>query len=527
MFLNAKNQRHPKQIDAKETRETRGALVALRPRRTQGFPAVSKRNLRPIKLGLVVGSREFFNAAPTLETRKELIAQLDRLNVEYSILPLEATKNGAVQSREDARLYAKHFREQRDSIDGLVICLPNFGDEIAISELVNEARLSVPILLQASNDEVDKVDVHSRRDAFCGKISVTNNFYQYGVRFTDTTSHTSDIGGDEFAGDLDRFVRTCRVVRGLAHARIGSIGARTGSFQTMRFSEKLLQASGLTVVTVDLSEIIFSAQALGDDAPEVRAKLEEIAAYGRIPAHIKREKIVRQAKWTLAVDRWIEENECDASAIQCWRSLQDNFGCATCVTMSMMGEKLMPSACEVDVMGAISMYALALAAEAPSAILDWNNNYGRETDKCVCTHCGNFPKSFIGQTPEISELDVLGTVLGKENCFGAVKGKVMAGPMTFFRASTDDRAGAIKAYVGEGEFTDDPFPMDGGIAVSKVAKLRPLLGFIARNGFEHHVAMVRGHHAEAVHEAVARYLQWPIYHHEHEAQAPSIPGFAA
>jgi L-fucose isomerase-like protein len=174
------------------------------------------------------------------------------------------------------------------------------------------------------------------------------------------------------------------------------------------------------------------------------------------------------------------------------------------------------------------MYALALAAEAPSAILDWNNNYGREADKCVCTHCGNFPKSFIGQTPEISELDVLGTVLGKENCFGAVKGKVKAGPMTFFRASTDDRAGAIKAYVGEGEFTDDPFPMDGGIAVSKVARLRPLLGFIARNGFEHHVAMVRGHHAEAVHEAIARYLQWPIYHHEHDqAHAPSISGFSA
>ncbi len=122
--------------------------------------------------------------------------------------------------------------------------------------------------------------------------------------------------------------------------------------------------------------------------------LEEIAAYGRIPAHIKRENIVKQAKWTIAVNRWIEENDCDASAIQCWRSLQDNFGCATCVTMSMMGEKLMPSACEVDVMGAISMYALTLAADAPSAILDWNNNYGREVDKCVCTHCGNYPEEF-------------------------------------------------------------------------------------------------------------------------------------
>ena len=477
---------------------------------------MTKSNLRQVRLGLVIASREFFNGAPALESRRQLVAQLDRLNVGYAVLPVEATKNGAVQSRDDARKYAAYFREQRETIDGLVICLPNFGDEIAISELVNEARLGVPILLQASNDEIDKVDVASRRDAFCGKFSIANNFYQYGVPFTDTSSHTSDVDGEEFAADLDRFVRTCRVVRGLRNARIGAIGARTGAFQTMRFSEKLLQASGLTVVTVDLSEIIFAAGSIKDDAPEVKAKLEEIAAYGRIPAHIKQEKIVKQAKWTLAVDNWIEENGCDASAIQCWRSLQDNFGCATCLTMSMSGEKLSPSACEVDVMGAISMYALALAAEAPSAILDWNNNYGREADKCVCTHCGNFPKSFIGATPEISELDVLGSVLGKENCFGAVKGKVRAGPMTFFRASTDDKQGVVKAYVGEGEFTDDPFGMDGGIAVSKVARLRALLGFVARNGFEHHVAMVRGHHADAVHEAVTRYLGWPSHRHEAE-----------
>jgi L-fucose isomerase-like protein len=482
---------------------------------------MTKRNLRPVKLGLVIGSREFFNGAPALDSRRQLIAQLEAFGIEFSILPVEATKNGAVQSREDARLYAEHFRHEHDALDGLVICLPNFGDEIAILELVSRAKLDVPILLQASNDEIDKVDLANRRDAFCGKFSVTNNFHQYGVAFTDTTSHTSDVDGAEFGADLDQFARTCRVVRGLRNARIGAIGARTGPFQTMRFSEKLLQASGLTVVTVDLSEILHAAGSLRDDEAHVKAKLEEIAEYGRIPAHIKRENIVKQAKWTIAVNRWIEENECDASAIQCWRSLQDNFGCATCLTMSMMGEKLMPSACEVDVMGAISMYALTLAANAPSAILDWNNNYGREADKCVCTHCGNYPKSFIGDTPEIGELDVLGTVLGRERCFGAVKGKVKAGPMTFFRASTDDRQGAIKTYVGEGRFTDDPFAMDGGIAVSEIARLRPLLGFIARNGFEHHVAMVRGHYAAAVEEAASRYLGWPTYRHGAEGAFPS------
>ena len=469
---------------------------------------------KPLTFGVIIGSRAIFNPAVATAAREQVLAQLARLKIATLIMPAGETANGAVETRQEAKRYANFFRQHRDAIDGIVVLLPNFGDEIAIAETLRIAELCVPVLIQASNDEVDKVDVQHRRDAFCGKISVTNNLYQYDIPFTDTTSHTVDVDSEEFAADLDRFGRICRTVRGLRHARIGAIGARTGPFQTMRFSEKLLQASGLTVVTVDLSELIAAAVAIKDDAPELKAKLDDIAAYGKIPAHIKPANVAKQAKWSIAVDRWITENECDASAIQCWRSLQDNFGCATCLTMSMMGEKLMPSACEVDVMGAVSMYALALASGAPPAILDWNNNYANEVDKCVCTHCGNFPKSFIGSDPEISELDVLGTVIPKEKCFGAVKGKVKAGPMTFFRASSDDRNGTLKSYVGEGEFTDDPFPMDGGIAVTHVVRLRPLLGFIAQNGFEHHVAMVRGHHAAALSEAITRYLDWPTYYHQ-------------
>ena len=321
-------------------------------------------------LGVVIGSRAFFNGAPCRAARDEVLAQLASLGVDTHILPFEATVNGAVQSIADADKYAAFFRAKREEIDGLVICLPNFGDEIAVAELVNRAGLNVPILLQASNDEVDKVSVHERRDAFCGKLSVSNNFYQYGVPFTETTSHTCDIASAEFRGDLDRFARVCRTVRGLKGARLGAIGARTGAFQTMRYSEKLLQASGITVVTVDLSEMMGAAARIADNDKALIEKLDRIRAYGTIPAHIKQEQIIRQAKWTLTVNAWIEENGCDASAIQCWRSLQDNFGCATCLTMSMMGEELMPSACEVDIMGAVSMYALSLASGAPSAILD-------------------------------------------------------------------------------------------------------------------------------------------------------------
>jgi len=468
---------------------------------------------KKVSLGLIIASREFFNGTLALDARRDVIAQLDKLGIGYHILPVDATNNGTVETKEDVRKYVQLFDEHRHDIDGFVVLLPNFGDEIAVIETIQRSKLNVPVLVQASNDELDKVDLRGRRDSFCGKLSVCNNLYQYGIDFTDTTTHTSDIASDEFAADLDRFARVCRTVKGLKNARIGSIGARTGAFQTVRFSEKILQASGVTVVTVDLSEILGAAQAINSDAPEVKAQLEKIASYGRIPAHIKQENIVKQAKLSLAVNRWIEENECDASAIQCWTSVQDNYGCATCLSMSMLSERLMPSACEVDVAGAISMYALALASGAPPALLDWNNNYGREPNKCVGTHCGNFPKSFLGVEPEISNLDVLGTTIGPEKCFGAVKGKVAPGPMTYFRISTDDRLGKVKGYVGQGTFTADPFAMDGGIAVIDLPRMRDLFTHLCRQGFEHHVAMVRGSHADVVDEAVSRYLKWDVYHH--------------
>lgn len=468
---------------------------------------------RKVTLGVIVSSREFFNAAYTSDARDRVIKQIQRLGADSLILPPGETPNGAVETRDDARKYAQFFSHHRDEIDGIVVVLPNFGDEIAVAEAISHSNLKVPVLVQACNDTIDKVDVKGRRDAFCGKISVCNNLYQYGIAWTDTASHTCDIDGGEFLSDLDRFIRVCRTVRGLKRARIGAIGARTQAFQTVRFSEKLLQKSGITVVTVDLSEIISEAQALTDDDVAVKSKLSEILDYGRIPPTIKRENILKQTKLSVTVDRWMERNECDASSIQCWTSIQDNYGCATCLSMSMMGQKLMPSACEVDVAGAVSMYALALASGVPPALLDWNNNYGDVANKCVCTHCGNFPKDFIGDTPEISNLDVLGVTIGQEKCFGAVKGKVKPGDMTYFRLSTDDPAGCIRAYVGQGQFTDDPFAMDGGIAVTEIPNLRDLLRYITRHGFEHHVAMVRGSYAGVVDEATSRYLGWSVYHH--------------
>ena len=473
------------------------------------------KNKERMCFGIIIGTRAYFNSELAKDVRKQLLRTLADEGYDYVILPEDATPTGSssIETREDGLKCAELFRQNRDRIDGIIVSLPNFGFEIGIINAISVADLNVPILVQACDDENDKVDLDSRRDAFCGKISVCNNLYQYGIPFTDTTLHTYSIYSELLAKDINKFAGICRVVNGLRHARIGAIGARPAGFQTVRASEKLLQKSGITVVPVDLSEILGAARKIEDTDVELLKKLEEIKCYAVVPKEYS-DKLVLQAKFGVAVERWIEANQIDAVAVQCWDSLEQNYGCAACVTMSTLGEKLLPAACEVDIAGAVSMYALTLAAQGQSALLDWNNNFAEDRNKCVCTHCGNFPKSFVRNDLKLGTLGVLGRTLGKVNTFGAVYGKVTKGDFTFFRISTDDTKGTIKAYLGTGEITDDPYGMDGCIAVTKVDNLQILMKHICRNGFEHHVAMVRNDVKDILNEAIEGYLGWNLYVHE-------------
>lgn len=473
------------------------------------------KNKKKLCFGVIIGTRAYFNSALAKDVRKQLLKTIEEQGYDYVILPEDATPTGSssIETREDGIKCAELFRQNRDKIDGIIVSLPNFGFEIGIINAISIADLNVPVLVQACDDENDKIDLDSRRDAFCGKISVCNNLYQYGIPFTDTTLHTYSIYSDLLAKDINRFAAVCRVVNGLRHARIGAIGTRPAGFQTVRASEKILQATGITVVPVDLSEILGAARKIEDADAELVQKIEEIKKYARVPQQYS-EKLMLQAKFGVAVERWMNANAIDAVAIQCWDSLEQNYGCAACVTMSMLGEKLIPAACEVDIAGAVSMYALTLASQHQSALLDWNNNFAEDRNKCVCTHCGNFPKSFIMNDIELGTLGVLGRTLGKVHTFGAVYGKVKQGDFTFFRISTDDTKGCIKSYLGEGTITDDPYGMDGCIAVTKVDNLQTLMKYICKNGFEHHVAMCRGNVKDILQEAIESYLGWNLYVHE-------------
>src|SRR5262249_4172572 len=241
------------------------------------------------------------------------------------ILEENATKLGAVETWEHAQKCAALFDENRHHIDGIVVVLPNFGDEKGIADTIKLSGLHVPILVQAYPDDLDKFYVERRRDAFCGKISVCNNLYQYGFPFTLTEQHTVFPNSDSFKADLRRFVKVCQVIKGMKRARLGAVGARPNAFNTTRYSEKLLQAFGISVSTIDLSEVFGRVAKLADQDTRVQQSLDRIRAYvptNRVPSPA----LVKMAKLGIVLDDWMASYSLTASAIQCWDSLQHNYG---------------------------------------------------------------------------------------------------------------------------------------------------------------------------------------------------------
>jgi L-fucose isomerase-like protein len=468
--------------------------------------------MKQTTLGVIIGNRGFFPDQLCEMGRAEILRVLEQQGIKPIVLGPDDTPFGSVETLQDAKKCAALFQEHADEIDGVLVTLPNFGDERGVANAMRISELDVPMLIQAYPDEPDKMTVAERRDSFCGKMSVCNNLRQYGIKYSLTTSHTVSPDSKEFKQDLQQFIGTCRVVNGLQGAKVGMLGARPAAFITVRYSEKLLEKAGISVDVMDLSEAFGRAANLKDQDAKVQQKLQEIKDYVST-TNIPVEALVKMAKFALVMQDWIEENELVATAVQCWTSMEEFFGVVPCTVMSMLSNTLMPSACETDITGAIGMYAMALASGQPSALADWNNNYGDDPNKGVLFHCSNLPQAVFAQSKMDYQEIIAGTV-GKENTYGTVVGRIKSSPFTYCRVSTDDENGVIRAYLGEGNVTDDALKTFGGYGVVEIPNFQTLLHHICANGFEHHVAINLSQCAGAVNEALDKYMGWNVYHHK-------------
>lgn len=455
------------------------------------------------RFALFFGNRGFFPASLLAEAREELPKVLTELGHEVLMLEADATRYGAVETPGEGEIYANFLQQNRGKFDGVILSLPNFGDENGAVAALREAN--VPIFIHAYPDDLDKMSPELRRDAFCGKFSIMDVFYQYGLKFTALKPHTVHPSSPQFKANIDHFDRVCRVVNSFKGMVVGAIGARTTAFKTVRFDEVTLQRNGVTIETIDLAEVIGRVHGMADTNGAYRDKVNSLQEYTTWQG-VPDTALQNIAKLGVVLDEIIAEYKMDAIAMRCWIELQQQLGISPCVLMGQLNNTGIIAACEVDVGNAVAMKVLSAASGQASTVLDWNNNYADEEDKCILFHCGPVPRSLMTDKGKVSDHLILANSVGKNNGFGCVVGRIAPFEMTFSSMMTD--SGRLKFFLGQGAFTPDPIPGDffGAASVAQIDNLQDVLLHVGRHGYRHHVGVTKGQVLAPIHEALTNYL---------------------
>ena len=462
-----------------------------------------------MKFAVCLANRGTFPGSLFDAARKELSKALSSQGHSALFLPEGSTRHDAVGSPAEGRVYAKFLAAHRGEYDGVILSLPNFGDENGAVVALKDA--GVPILVQAFPDETEKMGIYERRDAVCGKLAVCNVLRQAGIPYTLTADFAVSPKSKAFASDVGRFAALCRVVKGLETFNVGVLGARTTPFKTVRIDEIAFQRRGVNVETLDLADVFKLMRKA--DAKAVAAKRKELERYAsRAPCCAKR--IDALSRLGVAIDEIIAEYSLDSVAIRCWDEFQSEWGISPCVVMSMLNDRGIPAACETDVDNAVMMRAVGLAAGEgePVAVFDVNNNYRSARDKAVFFHCSAVPRGMLSGKGLIEDHPILAKSMGPGTSVGVHNGKMKPGTITVASLRTED--GRLKGFVTEGEITAlDPgrgFFGTGFVFRKSDRDMNGLFNYMAESGFRHHVAFAYGGNAGVVREALCKYLGYEI-----------------
>ncbi|MBL8762867.1 MAG: L-fucose/L-arabinose isomerase family protein [Phycisphaerae bacterium] len=479
------------------------------------------RKATSVKVGFLPSNRGFFSKELAASMRDQTIAVMRGLGIEVVVPDATQTKVGCVETRQEAELAAEMFR--REGVHGILVGAVNFGEEQGVAWCVKKAALNVPIMIYGCQEEERLTMATKRRDAFCGLLSIGEVLRQIGAPYTAAQRPICYPSDPSFAADLDWFVRICRVVHGLRHARYGQIGARPDAFWTCRYNEKQLQLMGPTVVTLDLSEVFGGANRIPDDDPDLAKVEASIRGYADT-SRIRQMSVTRSAKLELFLRRWGREHAIDAFAIQCWTSIQANYGVCSCTTMSRFGDEGVPSACEADIMGTLSMHACLLASDSPAGLADWNNLHNDDDELVNVWHCGVFPAAFAKTPVRIGVQEIIASsgAAKYEDSEGTIEFTARPNPVTLCRV-TQDPTGAMRAVVAEGRIEDNPAVTFGCYGWCRVPGLQRLYRDVLLRHFPHHVAITQGHVGNVLWEALGNYFGIGVHHATQETPGLFTP----
>lgn len=458
--------------------------------------------MRKMTFALCFCNRGFMPGELIYGARDDMIKAVTDAGYDYIAMDAGLTRYGGVETRDEGLLYAKWLKEHEGQYDGVIFSMPIFADENGAITALQDA--GVPILMQAYPDEIGKMDFAHRRDAFCGKFSVTDVFTQYQVPFTVLKPHVVHPLSEKFAENLRDFAAVCRVVNGMKRCNIGCIGARTTAFKTVRFDEIAMQKYGINVESFDLSELVFKVGKLDDGDGKVLAKKAALEAYTDFSG-VSEEKKNTLAKISVVIDEYIEVYHLDALALRCWNEMEEILRVCPCVLLSELNDRGITASCEIDMCSAVTMRAMALASETPTTVLDWNNNYGEDENKVILFHCGPVPNSLMTDKGRVTSHKMFDKTDAGSGC-GTCEGRMKAGDITLSNCQTKD--GKLIVYASEARFTEDEIEeaFFGCAAVCEIPDMQNKLIHLARGGFKHHTSVGVGHMKEILKEAFTTYL---------------------
>ncbi|OQC00342.1 MAG: hypothetical protein BWX78_01254 [Firmicutes bacterium ADurb.Bin099] len=460
--------------------------------------------MKKMTFALCFSNRGFMPGELIYNAREDMVKAVTAAGYDYIMMDADLTRYGGVETRDEGRLYAEWLAKYRGRYDGVIFSMPIFADENGAIIALQDA--GVPILMQAYPDEIGKMDFQHRRDAYCGKFSVTDVFCQYNVPFTVLKPHVVHPLSDKFQENLRDFAAICRVVNGMKRFNLGCIGARTTAFKTVRFDEIALQKYGINVESFDLSELFAKVKDKKNDDPAVSAKIQRLKNYSDFSL-VPKENMYTLAKVSVVIDQYIKEYRLDALALRCWNEMETYLRICPCVLLSELNDRGIVASCEIDVCSAVTMRAMSLASQGATAVLDWNNNYGEDENKVILFHCGPVAQSLMTGRGTVTEHKMF-SKSDPGSGWGSNEGRIKPMPITISNCQTKD--GKIIVYVSEGKITEDVIEREffGCAGVAKIDDLQNKLIKLARGGFKHHTSICEGHYKEVLKEAFTTYLNY-------------------
>ncbi|MCC6444243.1 MAG: hypothetical protein IT210_12415 [Armatimonadetes bacterium] len=451
-----------------------------------------------VKLGFVPSYR-FRWTEWTEKMRSDSLAALGRIPGAEVVAPTEAVPHGAVQEMDQAELVAVQF--DREKIDALVICPLDFGDERSACKIAE--KLGVPILLYATKEPPAIEDAGMGRvsDSYCGNLSIAAGLHRRKLPFHFAGIFFPDEA--DFRAGAEAFVRAVSVAKGLRNARIGQIGVRPAAFETVAYDEvAMARKFGQNVIHANLDDIVDRAKNIGDNDPRVQAVLEDIARTVKCIT-VAKDYLMQAAKLETAMVEFSERNRLSALAMQCWPSIQREMGISLCALFGRLTQHEMLTACETDILGAISMliqHRAALGQTLPHFI-DWTIQHRENPNRLLAWHCGNAPVCLARSANEIalrSRMDMAGSlpVLPGDAQAGLYQFQIKDGPVTFCRLAEYD--GEWKMLIASGEIVPSDETLAGTWAWVQVDDHARLYRTLVEEGFIHHASMIHGDQAPAL-----------------------------